>query len=584
MFEKVLYILKLHLGIALISFILWKLRFWSECDKWICFWRHFYLFFTILLFASSVTIALKSFDIIFIIFLIFLFISFDFFVAKRGKKIEIFKITLNQKIYDLLDGNITLKVKLFKTKPNITNIIAIFIIYVLGLFMWVKPALENASFFNLHQYNLLVKTTSILTNSSNLTIANLGICSLSAFFASIFNVNQHQVIHLFGAFNFMLLFSGVSILTFRLTNDLKSVILSGSIIAFVFPHLNLVSNPVEGSSFLLGISWALFTLYFWKDENLNFTFKLAGILSVFLIDIFIGFILSILILTGETFETWKKEKSSRLIFTAPLIFLSLLVFEFYIFRHDPKLMTLAYALLYNQEISSVVSRDIGIFLILISLLGSVIGIFSGLMFYSVLTFTLVILISLCELSILSFIPYEQFYPLVFVLSTLWLSFLISKILNHRKFLRDVITLLTALLVTLNGLLTGSVKLDTPIEPDEFVVLVDKISKDNLPFSFAIVSHRGTKAMVENLSWFMDWEYFAKNYIFIDDVKKIYDVVYILVPEKEAIDKINKAFLPPIENLPEVLDSICVNYKYARAQVYFKGRYVKAYKLTKLRND
>jgi hypothetical protein len=149
---------------------------------------------------------------------------------------------LNQKIYDLLDGNITLKVKPFKTKINITNIIAVFTIYVLGLFMWVKPALENASFFTLHQHNLLLKTTSILTNNFNLTLTNLGICSLSAFFASIFGVNQHQVIHLFGAFNFMLLFSGVSILTFRLTNDLKSVILSGSIIAFIFPHLNLVSR------------------------------------------------------------------------------------------------------------------------------------------------------------------------------------------------------------------------------------------------------------------------------------------------------------------------------------------------------
>jgi hypothetical protein len=62
------------------------------------------------------------------------------------------------------------------------------------------------------------------------------------------------------------------------------------------------------------------------------------------------------------------------------------------------------------------------------------------------------------------------------------------------------------------------------------------------------------------------------------------VVYVLVPEKEAMNKINIAFLPPIENLPEVLDSIYVNYKYARTQIYFKGRYAKAYKLTKLKSD
>jgi hypothetical protein len=584
MFEKVLYILKLHLGIALISFIFWKLRFWSECDKQICFWRHFYLFFTILLFASSVATALKSFDLVFIIFLISLFISLDFFVAKRGKKFEIFKITLNQKIYDLLDGNITLKVKPFKTKINITNIIAVFTIYVLGLFMWVKPALENASFFNLHQHNLLVKTTSILTNSANLTITNLGICSLSAFFASIFGVNQHQVIHLFGAFNFMLLFSGVSILTFRLTNDLKSVILSGSIIAFVFPHLNLVSNPVEGSSFLLGISWALFILYFWKDEDLNFTFKLAGILSAFLIDLFTGFILSILILTGEIFEIWKRKGKIFPIFLALLIFPSLLVFELFILRRNPELMSLTFALLYNQEIAGVVSREIQFFSTLVSLLGSIIGFFSGLMFYSISTLSLIVLILLCEFSILNFIPYEQLYPLAFILSVIWLSLLISKILKSEKTLHDAITLLVASLVSVNGILAGSVKLDATVEPDEFVILVEKIRKDNLPFSFAIVSHRGTRAMVENWAWFMDWEYFAKNYILIDDVKNLYDVIYVLVPEKEAMNKINRAFLPPIENPAEVLDSICVNYKYARTQIYFKGRYVKAYKLMKLKSD
>ncbi len=584
MLEKILYILKLHIGLAFISFIFWKLRFWDNCNKLVCLWKHFYLFFTILLFVLLLAIALKSFDIIFIIFLIALFIASDFFVAKRSKNFETFKIILNQKIYDLLDGNITLKMKFFKTKPDTTNIILIFIIYVLGLFMWVKPALENVSLFNFYQHNLLVKTTSILTNNTNLTLANLGICSLSAFLSSIFGVNQHQVLHLFGAFNFMLLFSAVSILTFRLANNLRSVILSGSIIAFVFPHLNLVSNLVEGSSFLLGLSWSLFVLYFWKDENLNFTFKLASLLSLFLIDLFIGFILSLLILTGEIFEILKRKEKVFLIFLPLLIFLSFFILEFYLFRQNPELTILVYSSLYNQEITDAISTDIGIFLILISLLGSVIGIFSGLMFYSISTFTLIILTSLCEFSILNFIPYEQFYPLVFVFSILWFSFLLSKILNHKKFSHDVITLLMASLVTLNGILAGSTKPDALVEPDEFVALVEKIRKDNLPFSFAIVSHRGTRAMVENWAWFMDWEYFVKNYNLIDDVKRIYDVVYVFVPEEEAMNKINKTFLPSIENLPVVLDSICANYKYARAQVYFKGRYVKVYKLTKLKSD
>jgi hypothetical protein len=382
----------------------------------------------------------------------------------------------------------------------------------------------------------------------------------------------------------MLLFSGVSILTFRLTNDLKSVILSGSIIAFIFPHLNLVSDPVEGSSFLLGISWALFILYFWKDENLNFTFKLAGILSAFLIDLFTGFILSMLILTGEIFKIRKRKGKIFPIFLAFLIFPSLLVFELFILRQNPKLMSLTFALLYNQEIAGVVSREIQFFSTLVPLLGSIIGFFSGLMFYSISTLSLIVLILLCEFSILNFIPYEQLYPLAFILSVIWLSFLISKILKSEKTLHDAITLLVASLVSVNGILAGSVKLDATVEPDEFVILVEKIRKDNLPFSFAIVSHRGTRAMVENWAWFMDWEYFAKNYILIDDVKNLYDVVYVLVPEKEAMNKINRAFLPPIENPAEVLDSICVNYKYARTQIYFKGRYVKAYKLMKLKSD
>ncbi|MEN3014434.1 MAG: hypothetical protein ABDH23_07490, partial [Endomicrobiia bacterium] len=115
-----------------------------------------------------------------------------------------------------------------------------------------------------------------------------------------------------------------------------------------------------------------------------------------------------------------------------------------------------------------------------------------------------------------------------------------------------------------------------------VEVIRKIQKESIPFSFAVVSHYGTKAMIENYAWFMDWDYFLKNYILIDEPKKIYDVVYVIVPKQDSIGKIYPFFLPSIENLSAVLDSVCLNYKYATAQFYFDGDDIKVYKLTKLK--
>lgn len=152
-----------------------------------------------------------------------------------------------------------------------------------------------------------------------------------------------------------------------------------------------------------------------------------------------------------------------------------------------------------------------------------------------------------------------------------------------KYPHGVFALFVVLIVMAGVSLYGESEFGSQIEPDELVKVINGIQKNETPFGLAIVSHYGTRAMVENWAYFMDWDYFLKTYIFINDEKKIYDVVYVIVPKEGSIDKIHTSFVPQIDNLSTLLDSVCVNYAYANSEIYFDGSYIKVYKLRKPRS-
>ncbi len=578
MLEGLIYIFKLYIGFFLISFALWKVRFWDECYKFDCVFKYLYRALALLFVILFLAVLLKSFDLFFVVSLFVLIYGIDFVLVKRklAMKVNFLKISLNQKIYDLIDG-----AKKFALRINLNfklEHIALMLIFLFGLIIWMNPALQSKSLSSVMQHNNLVKITSILLNNYNFEMHSFAISSICAFFSLAFGINQYMVLHLFGAFNFALLFVGISLLTYKLTNDIFSVALSSSLFAYLFGYLGFISNPVEGSSFLLGLGWLFFVLYFWKDEDL--TQKFLSFFVLFLIDLFLGFIISVLIFSSVALESILRgsEKRKFTFISLVILFLFLSAIEIYL-RRNPELALKVYALLYNPEPVGVAPMVVNVLMFVLSLV--LITTFKIFPFYGIFTLILLIFIVVCEMSILSFIPCEQFYPLVVLISFVWFAVMLKKFFARRKLYHRVLVSCVVLMLILNSFLAGGFKLDARIEPDEFVEVINKIQKESLPFSIAIVSHSGTRATFENWAWFMDWDYFLKSYILIDDKKKIYDNVYVLVPKDKAVGKIHELFMPRIDNLIAVLDSVCLNYKHALAEIYFDGDYVRVYKLRKL---
>lgn len=579
MLESLIYIFKLYIGLFLISLTAWKVRFWDECNGLICLFKYLYRFLGILFVILFFAVKFKTFDAFFVVSLFLLIFGVDFLLAKRsaGTRVNFIRISLNQKIYDFIDGVWKFKFRGIKPKFEFKYVALIFV-FLSGLILWIKPALQMRSLSSIPQHNHLVKITSMLMNNFNSGINDFAMNSICAFFSLIFGINQYVVLHLFGAFNYALLFIGISLLTYRLTEDFFTVILSASLFAYLFGQFNFIQNPVEGSSFLLGLAWSFFVLYLWKEMKL--LWKAIGLFALLLIDLFIFFSVSVLIFLSGLIESIFKSPGRReLIFTGLIALLIFPAFEIYL-GMNPELKIKVYALLYSPELM-VYSAEFINFLMLV-LFFVLILTSNTTTFYGIFTFLLLIFTLACEMSFLSFVPYEQFYPFIVLLSFVWFAVIVRKIFMKRMFFQNIFISCVVLLVMLNAFLAGGSKLDARIEPDELVDVVLKIQKENLPFAFAIVSHSGTRPMVENWAWFMDWDYFLKNYILINDEKKIYEVVYVLVPKGSAIDKINRSFVPRIDSLSAVLDSVCTNYAYAKSEIYFDGDYVRVYKLKKMK--
>lgn len=593
MFDAITYILKLYIGLAIISYLTFRLRFWSECEGLMCLGKSLYQFLSILLVILFVSVNLRAFDVFLVITVFLLIVGVDYLVARRKKeaRFNFAKIKINQKIYDFVDGVVKFELKSKSLRISIWHFVYI-LVFLLGLFLWVRPSVYNQSLFSIVQHSHLVKITSILTNDYRAGLSDFGMNSLCAFFSSIFGVNQYMVLHLFGAFNFGLLFLGISLLAYKLSKDFISVVLSVSLFVFLFPIVNFVSNPVEGSSFLFGLAWSLIVVVFWSEVSL--VQKFIGLGVSFLIDVFVGFASVVLITMAEivkkSYENFKanRKKGIQFALIAILILLSFFLLENY-FSVNPELGLKVYSFLSNSEVVAYPSGFINIliFLVFLALIvefisktgegRSTFSVFYGIFIGLLLIFTLMI-----EKGFLNFAPFELFYPFVLVNSFIWISYIISRFLGRRRIYYSVVVLCIVALLILNGFLHGGFKFNGSIEPEEIVEVVREIQSESVPFSFAVVSHYGTRAMIENYAWFMDWDYFLKSYILINEPKKIYDVVYVIVPKQDSIGKISPFFLPSVENLSAVLDSVCLNYRYATVQLYFDGRDIKVYKLTKLK--
>lgn len=595
MIEVFAYIAKLYIGLALISYLMMKFRFWDECVGWGCFLKCLYRFLSILIVILFIAVKLKALDVFFIFSIFLLIAGVDFFLAskKARMKINFFKVGINQKIYDFLDGIINVKFKSVSLRLNF-KIFTFILIFSLGLFLWMQMAIQSRSLFTIEQHSNLVKITSMLMNNYGYGIENFGVNSLCAFFSMILGVNQYVVLHLFGAFNFAILIAGVSFLTYKLSNDFFSVILSVSFFSFIVPILNFVSNPIEGSSFLLGLGWLLMVIGFWGDVGI--IQKILGLIVAFFVDIFVGFTTATLVVLSELFkkffESFRSDRVGAFKFILFVIFILLFLLGLEVYsRLSPEFGIKIYTLLSNSEVIAYSFDFLNVFILFIALT-LLVEVFlwakgeveSFKVFYGIFLCLLLIFTLASEKGLLSFLSFELFYPITLISSFVWLAYIIRKIFGRKKIFHDVFVVCVTVLLILNAFLHGGSKVESRIEPDEIVQVIQKIQKESLPFSFAIVSHRGSKAMVENWAWFMDWDYFVKIYILIKDIEKVYDVVYVIVPRQSSIDKIHPSFLPRIDNLEFMLDSACLNYKYGSSQIYFDGRDIKVYKLTKLKSD
>ncbi len=578
MIEGLIYIFKLYTGFALISYFALKIRFWDECAGGDCLFKSLFYFLLYLFPILFLAVKLKTLDLFFVILFSLLILGFDFLIVRRraATRINFIKTFLNQKIYDFLDGVVKFRFKFSNLKVKFEHIVFV-IVFLFGLFFWVSPSLKTLSLFSITQHNHLVRITSMLVNNFGSGINDIGLNSICAFLSLIFGVNQHIVLHLFGALNYGFIFIGISLLTYKMTKDFRSVILASSLFAFVFLRFNFVSDHVEGSSFLLGLGWLLMVLYLWKD--LNLIQKILSIFVAFLIGFFIGSILAFSLILSEFFEIGLKGKKRFYLVFAALIFL--LPFGIEVFsRSNPEFGIKAFAFFQSPEINAYPGGILKV-IMLLTFLSIVFGI-SSQVFYGIFSLILLIFTIASEVSVLNFVPYEQFFPILVLMFFVWISVIVKKIFGSKEKLHLLFVIFAVSFLILSVFIYGDVKGGEAIEPDEFVNVVLKIQKENLPFSFAIVSHYGTKAMVENWAYFMDWDYFLRNYIFIEDEEKIYELVYVFVPKRNAVGKIHPSFIPRIDNLTTMLDSVCVNYKFAKAEIYFDGDYVKVYKLTKLK--
>jgi hypothetical protein len=577
MLENLVYIFKIYIGLVLISLFAWKIRFWDECKEWICIFRYFYRIITILWVILFFAVWLRTLDVFFIASVFVLILIVDFIISQKytKSKIDFFKVSVNQRIYDLIDGLV--KFKRVRLKFRFEYIILSFV-FLLGLLFWMKPAIKTRSLLSMAQHSHLVEITSMLLNNFKFKVNDIAMNSLCAFFSLIFGINQYTVLHLFGGFNFAVLFVGVSLLTYKLTGEIYSVILSASLFSYLFGRFNFISNSVEGSSLLLGIAWLFFVLNFWKDMKLYE--KILSLFVLFLIDLFIGLVAVITIPLSELIESTLGNLKLRKVLKIVVVLICLFGFEIYL-RANPELGVKTYALFHSLELI-VPPVSIMHFLMLVLFLILIFE-FNASIFHGIFSLLLLILTLACELSILSFVSPEQFYPIIVLDLFIWFTVLAEKIFKRRKYLYNAFVFVVVLVATLSAFLYGESEFDSRIEPDEFVEVVSKIQKEETPFGFAIVSHYGTRAMVENWAYFMDWDYFLKTYIFIEDNKKIYDVVYVIVPKESSIDKIHLSFVPQINNLPALLDSVCLNYLAANSEIYFEGSYIKVYKLKKLKS-
>ncbi len=576
MLENLVHIFKIYIGLSLISFIAWKIRFWDECGGLDCVFRYFYRIMTILWSILFFAVWLKTLDVFFIASTFILILIVDFMVSRKRAKarIDFFKVSVNQKIYDLIDGLV--KFKRIKLKFGLEYTILGFI-FLSGLLFWMKPALQTRSLLSISQHAHLVEITSILLNDFNLKINGIVMNSLCAFFSLIFGINQYTILHLFGGFNFAILFIGISLLTYKLTGEIFSVILSASLFVFLFGQFKFTLNAVEGNSPLLGVAWLFFTITFWKDAKLYE--KILSLIVLFLIDLFVGFMATVLILLSEIVESILNNPKRGKVLIALLFFACLFGFEIYL-RANPELGVKIYALFYSQELivppTSIMRLSMFVLFFVLILA------FKASIFHGIFSLLLLILTVACELSIFRFVLPEQFYPFIVLILFVWFAVLIKKIFEKRKYLHNAFVLIVVLMVMAGAFLYGESELGERIEPDELVEVITKIQKEETPFEFAIVSHYGTRAMVENWAYFMDWDYFLKTYIFINDEKRIYDVVYVIVPKEGLIDKIHASFVPKVDNLSASLDSACLNYVHANSEIYFDGSYIKVYKLKKLK--
>ncbi|MEN3039824.1 MAG: hypothetical protein ABDI07_11890, partial [Candidatus Kryptonium sp.] len=213
-------------------------------------------------------------------------------------------------------------------------------------------------------------------------------------------------------------------MTYKLSKDFISVVLSVSLFAFLFPIVNLVSNPVEGSSFLFGLAWSLLVIVFWDEVSL--TQKIIGLMVSFLIDVSVGFVIMILITMAEilkkSYENFKanRKKGTQFAIIAILVFLTLFLLENY-FSVNPELGLKIYSFLSNSEVVVYPSSFINIliFLLFLTLIVEFISrtrethktfnIFYGIFIGLLLIFTLI-----TEKGFLNFVPFELFYPFVLI--------------------------------------------------------------------------------------------------------------------------------------------------------------------------
>ncbi len=576
MLENLVHIFKIYIGLALISLIAWKIRFWDECSSLSCVFRYFYRIMTILWLVLFFSVWLKTLDVFFVGSVFVLILIADFLISKKSARtrVDFVGISLNQKIYDLLDGLV--KFKRIKVEFKLEYVILVFV-FLLGLLFWMKPALQTRSLLSMDQHAHLVKITSMLLNDFNLRINDIAMNSLCAFFSLIFGINQYTILHLFGGFNFAILFVGVSLLTYKLIREIYSVILSASLFAFLFGQFKFTLNTVEGSSMLLGLAWLLFVISFWKDAKLHE--KILSLFVLFLIDLFVGFMGTVLIFLSELTESIFNNPKRWKVLAALSVIICLFGFEIYL-RANSKLSVKIYALFYSSEliVPPISTMRFLMFILLLIL----ILLFKASIFHGIFSLFLLILTIACEMSILSFVSAEQFYPFIVLVLFVLFAVLVRKIFAKRRYPHNVFVLFVVLISMAGAFLYGKSEFGDRIEPDEFVEVINKIKKEETPFGFVIVSHYGTRAMVENWAYFMDWDYFLKTYIFINDEKRIYDVVYVIVPKEGSIDKIHASFVPQVDNLPTSLDSACVNYVHANSEIYFEGSYIKVYKLKKLK--